>query len=286
MALPTFFIIGAAKAGTTSLHHYLDQHPQVQMSQNKEPNFFAGPENGIPYHPPRVADREAYEELFDPAVGVRGEASPGYTNHPRRQGVPERIKLLVPQARFVYLVRDPIARTVSHHQDSIATGKQRSSLRAALGNLSDPYLPLLSHSRYATQLELYLEHFPPERLMVVDQADLLLDRRSCLRDIFAHLEVDESFDSAEFDEQLHESSGRRVYSSGHRQLVERLATPAGRWLAPQRRQALRRVLESLLPRLEPPTLEEDLRARLEDLYADEVERLRTLTGKAFPTWSI
>ncbi len=160
MALPTFFIIGTAKAGTTSLHHYLDLHPQIQMSAIKEPNFFAGAENGTPYPGGRVDRLEEYERLFDPSVEVRGEASPSYTNHPRRVGVPERIKALVPHAKLIYLVRDPIARTVSHYQHSVAVGRERRSLEDALSDLSDPLLPWTSTSRYASQLELYLPHFP------------------------------------------------------------------------------------------------------------------------------
>ena len=88
LTLPTFFIIGAAKAGTTSLHFYLDQHPQIQMSAIKEPNYFAGAANGIPYPVGRVDRLERYEQLFDPAFEVRGEASPSYTSAPRRLGVP------------------------------------------------------------------------------------------------------------------------------------------------------------------------------------------------------
>lgn len=114
-ALPTFFIIGAAKAGTTSLHWYLDQHPEVGMSTIKEPNFLSGPENGIPYPTRRITELSDYRRLFDPTYPVRGEASPSYTNSPRRRGVPERVKKLVPAARFIYLVRDPVERTISHY---------------------------------------------------------------------------------------------------------------------------------------------------------------------------
>jgi hypothetical protein len=287
MTLPTFFIIGAAKAGTTSLHFYLDQHPQIQMSANKEPNFFGGPENGVPYPPRRVSRLHEYERLFDPAVAVRGEASAGYTNYPRRQGVPERIKELVPQAKFLYIVRDPVARTVSHYQDSVAIGKQRRSLHEALGDLSDPCLPLTCHSRYATQLELYLDHFPPESVMVIDQADLLADRRTTLRDIFAFLSVDDTFDTPRFDHELYRSRDRPVYPASYWRLVERFLAPAAQRVPRGLRRSLRSSVERiLLPTVEKPTLDDALRTRLEDLYAGDVERLRALTGKTFPTWSI
>lgn len=287
MTLPTFFIIGAAKAGTTSLHFYLDQHPQIQMSSNKEPNFFGGPENGIPYPPRRVSRLEDYELLFDPAVEVRGEASAGYTNHPRRQGVPERIKALVPRAKLIYIVRDPIARTLSHYQDSVAIGKQRNSLRDALGDLSDSYLPLICHSRYAMQLELYLRHFPQEQVMVIDQADLLASRRATLRDIFTFLEVDREFESPRFDEQLYRSGDRRIYPAAYWRLVEWFIVPAVRRVPPHIRRAVRGSIERrLLPLVEKPVLDDDLRARLAELYAADVERLRSITGKEFATWSI
>jgi hypothetical protein len=287
MTLPTFFIIGAAKAGTTSLHFYLDQHPQIQMSANKEPNFFGGPENGIPYPPRRVSRLEDYERLFDPSVAVRGEASAGYTNHPRRQGVPERIRAIVPEAKFVYIVRDPVARTVSHFQDSVAIGKQRKTLREALGDLSDPALPLTCHSRYAMQLELYLRCFSQERMLVVDQADLLADRRATLREIFAFLGVDGTFDTPRFDEHLYKSRDRPVYPAAYWRLVEWFVVPAVRRVPAHIRQAVRRSVErAVLPSVGEPALDDDLRARLQKLYGSDVERLRALTGKEFSTWSV
>jgi len=286
-ALPTFFIIGAAKAGTTSLYYYLDQHPEIQMSAIKEPNFFSGPENGIPYPAKRISRLDDYERLFDPAFDVRGEASPGYTNYPRRQGVPERIAELVPDAKFIYLVRDPIARTISHYQHLVSIGEEQRSLQEALGELTDPCLPLVCHSRYASQLELYLKRFPEDRILVVDQADLLTDRQATLRCIFRFLSVAQGFASARFDHELFRSQERRVYPSTYGRLVERVIAPSMRWIPQGTRRSLRRSVERILwPALPEPALDDGLRAKLEALYAGEVERLRALTGQAFATWSI
>lgn len=183
MALPTFFIIGAAKSGTTSLHRYLDQHPQIQMSLRKEPNFFSGADNGIPYTFGRIGDLEEYEKLFDPSAAVRGESSPSYADYPRRQGVPERIKELVPEAKLIYLVRDPIERTVSHYHHRVANGGERRPLREALSDLSDPYSPCICPSRYASQLDLYLRYFSQDRILVIDQAESCsrIGDRCCVR---------------------------------------------------------------------------------------------------------
>lgn len=287
MALPTFFIIGAPKAGTTSLHYYLDQHPQIQMSSNKEPHFFSGPEDGIPYAMGRVESQDKYEKLFDAAVAVRGEASPTYSCHPRRRGVPERIKALVPDARFIYMVRDPVARTVSHYQHRVALEGERRSLEEALGDLSDPYSPYTCPSRYAEQLDLYLEHYPRERILVVDQDELLKERKATLGRIFAFLGVDAGFDSARFEDELLKSSERHTYPAWFARLVELVIVPLTQWIPAGVRRRLRRGGERVLLRpLPSPTLEEGLRERLRALYVEDVARLRDLTGKEFPTWSV
>lgn len=286
-ALPTFFIIGAAKAGTTSLHYYLDQHPQIQMSAIKEPHFFSGPEDGVPFPPERIDDLAEYEGLFDPAFEVRGEASPSYTNAPRRQGVPERIEELVPEAKFVYLVRDPIERTVSHYHHAFASGDERRSLEGALGDIGEPDSYLACHSFYARQLELYLRRFPEERVMVVDQTELLGEREETLRAVFAFLAVDDAFTSERFEDKLWTTSARRVSPPGQATFIARAIAPRTRWIPPRARKGARRAYERVFwSQLEPEPLSDGSRERLAQLYAGDVERLRALTGKAFPSWSV
>src|SRR5581483_2636709 len=104
--LPTFFIIGATRAGTTSLAQYLASHPEVHMSPYKEPHFFVEPGDGLPSVADRIGTLPAYERLFVTDLPVRGEASTSYSHFPARRGVPERIHAMVPAARILYLVRD------------------------------------------------------------------------------------------------------------------------------------------------------------------------------------
>jgi hypothetical protein len=285
--LPTFLIIGAPKSGTTSLHYYLDQHPEIQMSANKEPHFFAGPENGLPYPGGRIGDLETYEQLFDPDASARGEASPSYTVYPRRQDVPERIAGLIPDARFIYLVRDPIARTLSHYQHRVSLAGEQRSLSEALGDLTDSSSIFTCPSLYASQLDRYLAHFEQDRILVVDQADLLAERSATLGEIFSFLSVDAGFDSSRFDNELNANSERRVYSAGYKRFAEGAKASALRWLPRGVRRSLRRTVErTFFPPVESPVLHDDLRSRLAELYAGEAERLRELTGKTFSTWSI
>lgn len=108
--LPNFLIIGARKAGTTSMYYYLQAHPQVYMSPEKELKFFVPEKNwtrGVAW----------YEQYFDEAgdaIAI-GEASPSYTRYPRSRGIPALIAEVLPKARLIYLVRHPVDRMVSHY---------------------------------------------------------------------------------------------------------------------------------------------------------------------------
>jgi hypothetical protein len=279
------------KCGTTSLHGYLGEHPQIQMSAVKETNFFSGPPAGNPYTEgsERIERLADYEQLFDPAIGVRGEASPSYTTFPRRQGVPERIREVIPDAKLVYLVRDPVERLLSHYHHSLSVDGERQSLREALGDFSDPECPFTCPGFYAAQLDRYLIHFEQERILVVDQADLLLDRQATLGEIFAFLEVEASYASPSFDEELNTGKELRGYSRTVVQLRRAKARVAPLWRALPlglRRRLRYSVQRLAAPPVEMTSLDPELRKDLQELYAEDARRLRQLTGKAFPSWSV
>jgi hypothetical protein len=288
MALPTFLTIGSFKCGTTSLHHYLSQHPEIQMATMKETNFFSGPPNGVPYTPgaKRIKRLDEYERLFDAAFAVRGETSPNYTAFPLRKGTPERIKQAIPNAKLVYLVRDPVSRTVSHVHHRISTEGERRSLAEALSEPKDPTSPYFSPSFYAMQLEQYLQQFSESQILIIDQSELLTNRHAALREIFAFLSVDDSLAAEQFQDEVNTGEERRTYSRFRYVLRWARASPL-KYLPRGLRVAVRDSTEQLVSRpLAAPTLEDDLRARLQELYADDVARLRQLTGKSFSTWAV
>jgi hypothetical protein len=285
--LPTFFVIGAAKCGTTSFDRYLAQHPEIHMSPVKEPRFFAEARPDRRFTGNRIGDLEAYERLFESGAQERGETSPSYSMYPYHLGVPERIHRVAPDAKFIYLVRDPIKRVVAHYVQQVAGGRQTRPLAEALGDLDRPEHPVVCPGRYATQIEHYLQFFPAERMHIIDQEVLRRDRRQALRGAFAFLEVDPDYWNPDFDA-LHN------VGSQHRQVRVGLA---GRL----RRSRLRRVVDPMPPALrdaavragrrlgkgiERPELEPQVKTRLEELYRPEVERLRALTGQPFASWSV
>lgn len=163
MVLPTFLVIGAMKCGTSALHDWLGQHPEVFLPASKELNYFAVPH----VYPDGLA---GYEQLFAEGAGhlARGEASPSYAMSPMYPGVPERIAAVIPEARLIYLVRDPVTRVMSNYLHALASGVETRQVDHAVLE-DDRYAQV---SCYATQLEAYLEWFEPSQLLVLPMEDL------------------------------------------------------------------------------------------------------------------
>jgi len=150
---PNLFIIGAMKSGTTSLHNYLNAHPDIAMSEEKEPGYFVD----------ELSLRRGekwYCNLFENAQDYRyrGESSTHYTKLPLYRGVPERIFRFNPDAKLIYIMRDPFERVVSHYWHALRDihhGGETRSLLKAVKEQPD----YLAFSNYAAQLTPYLERF-------------------------------------------------------------------------------------------------------------------------------
>ena len=180
-----------------------------------------------------------------------------------------------------------MARTVSQYRYRVAMEGERRSIEEALSDLSDPYCVYLCPSLYATQLDLYLERFSQDRVLVVDQADLLAERAATLAEIFGFLGVDAAVDPSAFDEELNTGGSNRRYPLAYVRLRKGLASSPLRMLPRGLRRKLRGSFEKAAwSEVPPATLDDDLRRRLTELFEPQVERLRALTGKSFSTWSI
>jgi hypothetical protein len=288
MTLPNFLIIGGMKCGTTSLHHYLAQHPEIQTPSLKEANFFSGPPEGIPYPmgANRIVELQDYEALFDPAFRVRGEASPCYTLYPRRKGVPERISELLPDVKLIYILRDPVERLVSHYRFRVSLENETRSLVDALGDFSDQTSLYTCPGFYAAQLERYIAHFPQDNILIIQQEDLLAERIATLATVFRFLDVNDGYVSPQFREEVNTGRERRTYSK-FVPLIERARMSRLHQLPRSVRRPLRNALERITSQpLDKPVLDQDLRARIQDLYAADASRLRQITGKAFEGWTV
>lgn len=209
MTLPNFFIIGAAKAGTTSLYRYLEQHPQIYMSPIKEPNFFAlegqpldfrGPDDRLYIEQFSVTERERYEALFE-ASGpepVRGEASALYLYSPQ---APARIYRDVPDAKIVAVLRHPVDRAYSAFLHLLRDAREPlPSFEAALGAEEarvrggwEHLWHLRGMGFYGEQLGRYYRCFGRERIRVYLYEELQREPEGVIADILSFLGVDPGF---------------------------------------------------------------------------------------------
>ena len=183
MSTPTFLIVGAMRAGTTSLYQALRAHPDAYMSAVKETNFFAF-ENGRPDLPlddigvstlarNSITSAASYLDLFTDAVGSKaiGEASPSYFFSP---GAATRIRRSLPNARIVLLLRDPVDRAYSAYLRRAAVDAEPAAFLEAAENEHHgfqqgerfPHYPLLEGSTYARHLGRFQECFPKHQLWV------------------------------------------------------------------------------------------------------------------------
>src|SRR5262245_56643737 len=187
--LPNLIVTGAFRAGTTSFHRYLGEHPEIFMAQKKELAYFVEELNwrrGIGW----------YEAQFPKATPVRGETSPEYTVYPLWKEVPARMASLLPEAKLSYLVRDPIPRLLSVYSLELAGGT--ASLAIADELVGPRRAWYVEAGLYHMQLQRFLEHFPRERILVVDTSDLERATAEVLRSAFRFLEVDQDFASPSF----------------------------------------------------------------------------------------
>lgn len=270
MTLPTFLVFGAARCGTTSLHQYLGQHPEVFMSAVKEPQFF----ERTPKAPPTV---EAYEALFAAAGDARavGESTPTYIRHPE---VPGRVRELLPEVRLVALLRDPVERAYSSYLGLKRDGLSvPATFEAALREREH----LVASGRYHEQLLRWYDVFRRERILVLLHDDLRDDPHPLFAELFAFLGVDPSF-VPDLEQRL--GATGRVANPVVRAAWERAERPR-RLVRPLLPKGLRdRAYERVTRDLVRPPVAAETRADLVRTLRPDILALQDLLGRDLARW--
>ena len=209
--LPDFLIIGAQKAGTSSLYSYIVQHPQIAGSYKKEVHFFDG---GLD---PRVDSFKKgifwYQAHF-PLKASRNiltfEASPLYLYNPL---VPERIANALPHVKLIVLLRNPIERAISQYFHSVRDGQENLPIMQALDAEENRLAPIIKNKDYKNlvfihnsyksrgiyheQLRRYFRYFPKERILILESERFFADIHGTLKKIFLFLEVSPHYEIAD-----------------------------------------------------------------------------------------
>ena len=276
-ALPNLIVIGGLKCGTTSLHHYLNLHPDVGMSKPKELNFFVAELNWS-------LGPAWYAGHFAAGCAVRGESSPHYTNRPRFEGVAERIRRLVPRARLIYMVRDPIERMLSHYVHNVGGGYETRPLERAL---TDPDGAYVQRSRYAFQLEPYLNAFGRSPIAIVSREELKAERATTMARLFAFAGVDDSFSSPQFDREWETGTAK---SRGRFRIMDRAVQLPGFRTVDRNFDRLPESLRWVVERLvhDPtrgegpkPDVPAPVRESVASLLRDDVAELERIAERSF-----
>lgn len=204
--LPNFIIIGAAKAGTSSLYYYLKQHPDVYMSEVKETNYFALKDQKLNFQNPdkvintsSITTEEAYRKLFEDVkdeVAV-GEASPLYLYSPKAA---EQIKLFNPSIKLIVILRNPVYRAYSCYNHLVRDGYETLSFSEALKEENNRIRNNWAHlwhykhgGYYYRQLKPYFDRFNPEQIRIYFYEDFNNNSITLTQDIYRFIGVDASF---------------------------------------------------------------------------------------------
>ncbi|MEM7625331.1 MAG: sulfotransferase domain-containing protein [Planctomycetota bacterium] len=202
---PDFLLIGAMKAGTTSLFHDLNAQAGVFIPADKEPTTLVH----------RKDDHEAlaeYDKLFAPAQpgDLLGDASTGYAKLPEVDpGLAERAaRLCAPGAKILYLVRNPVDRMLSHYHHDLSGGLYDGPLGSGLREI--PHI--LEFSLYGYQLEPWIKAFGPERVHVVHFRRYTRERAAVVEEVCRFLGV--AYDPAKATEEVHNRSDGKPLMKG------------------------------------------------------------------------
>lgn len=292
MPRPDLLLIGAQKAGTTSLHRYLGQHPRVLMSRVKEPGFLSWPDekdcSGPLGEPVPAKDLATWEALFEGVEEMRadgrpsavGEASTAYLY---ARGAPERAQRYVPDARVVVVLRQPAERAFSNWLHARREGREpisdfRSALGAEDGRVGSGWGPMWHYARkslYAGQLRRWQAHYG-DRMLVTTTDALSEDSVAVCQQVFAFLGLDDAFapDCRHRYNAGGAPRGLRIEGKLHRALIAFGArVPSG-----YRRQ----VRDALFPRVE---LDPELRREItERFFARDIARTSEGIEQDLSSW--
>ena len=313
MREPNFFIVGAPKAGTTSLYHYLDQHPDIYMSPIKEPCYFsfeARPENFEPSLRLRAVQMEAdvrkylhgpmtqklsggmvsewndYLRLFAGATTQQavGEASVNYLwSKTAAVAIADRI----PQAKIIMVLRSPIDRAFSQYLHNVSDGHVtepfRDYVRTCLRRSGEGlgiHEPFLEMGFYADQVLRYLSHFPREHIGIWFYEETKKQPKSFMQEVLEFLEVDSAF-TPDTSKRYNQPRIARLLKPN--QILQRLGVwKMLRGIMPG---PLKSAMQSALYRPTGSVIMTPAdRALMLDFYRNDIRRLEEILGRDLSRW--
>jgi sulfotransferase family protein len=298
--LPNFFIVGAARSGTTSLDLYLSQHPEIFVTPNKETHFFAREQLPNRYTGPGddslnkllIRDEDQYAQLFSKTGGAKaiGEASAFYLCYPKSA---ELIAKMVSDPKIIMVLREPVARIYSSYMFLLRDGRETLGFEEGLSreeerkqNDFEPMWWYKELSQYYSQVKHYLDVFGPQRVKVLLYEELFSRQEEVLREVFGFLGVKEdvSIDTSVRYNVSGSPKSRRLYSVLNNFIFN--PNPVEQRIKALVPQRLRVIWASKLigAVTKPVPLDPQIEAQLRTLYTEDVGNLEDLLQRDLLSW--
>ncbi len=268
---PNLFIVGEAKCGTTALHDFLSQHPDIFMSPTKEPHFFM-PFNTNTEKEYRFNFKDAKHEEYV------GESSPDYI---RSKSAIESIALFDPSAKIIVIFREPVDFMLSLHSQNVYNGyENRPFIHAVLASnqSKDPRMNYLQRACYADHLSYVFSNFNRRCVKIIVYEDFKQDNEGTVADIFRFLGLKpHSIICKKINVR------KKVRSQSVRKLIHLACKVPGKNLIPQsmRNKIGIQLNEWNAIETKPPFLKPEFKDKLKKQISPEVHRLSKLSGIDF-----
>jgi len=273
---PQFIICGAGKSGTSWLHVCLDEHPQVFVPAIKELHYFS-------YYFDRGASW--YADHFTPSKPdqISGECSPSYLWHP---DAPARLHDALPDAKLLFILRNPIDRAYSHY-----------CMHLAVDTVSDDVVQELQPGSEYADIGLYYQHiqrflslFPEEQIRVWLHDDMKSDPRKLLAEVFEYIGVDSGFEPSRAEKTFFQRKPRKRFVGLHRWMVRgvssamRQGPKSARFLNRLRSSQIVKAYHTLNAGKAYPPVPVSLRQQLSDYYRNDVKHLSAWLDRDLNHW--
>jgi hypothetical protein len=279
---PEVYLIGAQKAGTTTLAYLLSQHPNICIAKTKEPHYFtSNSSKSLAWYQKQFLNHEntiCIDASTSYSFAPLSVENSQYNNQ-QFQNIPQKIYSINPDAKFIYLLRDPIDRTYSGYWHSFNTGREHRSFGEAIRN--DHFH--LDVSNYYGQLSLWLEYFPLESFLFLLFEDMKNNSEQAVQKCFKFLEIDS--ENIKLNLQEHRNKTESVNFVGRRfkRIFKELDYSGFGFMAPS---LVRKFIQELTMNSNntiPKTSEKE-RVFLREYFVDKNHDLANLTGLSLNKW--
>lgn len=273
------FIIGAAKCATTSFHDYLNQHPEINMSSIKEPNYFSNEEieddNLYYLGANSFSSIEKYEKLFDKSKGYKfyGESSVSYISYSKTA---KKIYDYNPDSKILIFLRNPVDRAFSHYLMDYSAGYFNFNITDIIENENIPipiYQQIIELGFYSNQISRYIDLFGRDQVKILFFEECIKDLDFAMNTVEEFLDIP-SYKNYNFSiENSYSSSDIPLIKSAYRNVKFKYFL---KLILPYK---LIKSIKNKLLSSKKPALEELHRKRLLEVYKGDIIELEKVTKK-------